>query len=67
MSIREENSASILPSQCDDGVMEDVEGEALPEVSLEVRLEEVVPPLEEIPSVVKLDALELGEVVVVIF
>ena len=47
--------------------MEDVEGEALPEVSLEVQLEEVISPLEEIPSVVKLDASQLGEVVVVAF
>ena len=47
-------------------MVEDVEAEALPEISLEVRLEEVVSPLEEIPSVVKLDASQLGEAVVVI-
>jgi hypothetical protein len=42
-------------------MVEHIEREALSEVSLEVRLEEVVSPLEEIPSMVKLDAPQLGE------
>ena len=65
--VREENSTGVLPSQSDDIVMEHVEGEALPMVSLEARLEEVVSPLEEIPSMMQLDTLQLGEFVPFIF
>ena len=42
-------------------MMEHAEREALSGVSLEVRLEEVVSLLEEIPSMVKLNPLQLGE------
>ena len=65
--VREENSTGVLPSQSDDIVVEHVEGEALPMVSLEARLEEVVSPLEEIPSMIQLDTLQLGEFVPFIF
>ena len=53
---REEHFTSILSSQSNDLMLEYVEREALSEVSFEVRLEEVVSSLEEIPSVVKLDS-----------
>ena len=43
------------------------EREALSEILLEVRLEEVVSPLEEIPGMVKLDALELRKAVFLVF
>ena len=36
-------------------------------VSLEVQLQEVMSPLEETPSMIQLDALQFGEVVVLIF
>jgi len=52
---------SILPGQGDDVMVEDVEREALSKVLLEIRLEEVVSPSEEIPSMVKLDSPQLGE------
>ena len=48
-------------------MVEYVERETLSKVSLEVGLEEVVSALEEIPSMVKLDALQLGKVVLPIF
>jgi len=48
-------------------MMEHVEREALSEVLLEIRLDEVVPPMEEIPSVVKLDSPQLGELLLLIF
>jgi hypothetical protein len=48
-------------------MVEHLEGEALSEVPLEVQLEEVVSPSEEIPSMIKLDAPQLGEVTVLIF
>ena len=54
--VRVENSTSVLPGQGDHVMVEDVEGEALSEVSLEVRLEEVMSSPKEIPSMVKLDA-----------
>lgn len=41
--------------------------EALSEILLEVRLEEVVSPLEEIPGMVKLDALQLRNAVLLVF
>jgi len=63
---RVEHLASILPSQGNDIMMEHVEREALSEISLEIRLEEVVSPLEEIPSMVKLDSPQLGEFVLLI-
>ena len=47
-------------------MVEHIKGEALSEVLLEVRLEKVVPPSEEIPSVVDLDASQPGEVVLLI-
>ena len=62
-----ESLTSIFSNQSDDIMVEDVERETLSVVSLEVRLEEVVSPLEEIPGMVKLDALQLGKVVVLIF
>ena len=55
--IRVENLTSIVPSQSNDIVVEDIEREASSEVSLEIRMKEVVPPSKEIPSTVKLDAL----------
>jgi hypothetical protein len=57
MGVRVENSTSIFPSQGDDIVVEHIERETLAVVSIEVRPEEVVSPLEEIPSMVKLDTL----------
>jgi len=66
MWAREERLTSILSSQSNDLVMEHVERKALSEISLEVRLEEVVSPLEEIPSMVKLDSPQLGEFVFLI-
>ena len=65
--IGEEGLASVFPSQSNDVVVEHVEREALAEVPFEIRVEKVVPPLEEIPSVVELDAPQLGELVLVIF
>jgi len=61
--VREEGLTSILPGQSNDLMVEDVEREALPEVLLEVRLEEVVPALKEIPSMVQLETPQLGEFV----
>ena len=54
--VRVESLAGIFPGQSDDIMVEYIEGEALAEVSLEIRVEEIEPPLEEIPSMVKLDA-----------
>ena len=48
-------------------MVEHIERETPAEVSLEIQLEEVVSPLKEIPSMVKLDALQLGKVVLPIF
>jgi len=48
-------------------MVEHVEREALSEVSLEIRMEEVESPLEEIPSVVKLDTPQLGGFMLPIF
>jgi hypothetical protein len=67
MWVGEENLASILSSQGDDIMVEYIERETLSEVSPEIQLEEVVSPLEEIPSMVKLDAPQLREVVFLIF
>jgi len=64
--VREERLTSILPNQSNDIMVEDVEREALSDVSLEVQLKEVVPPIEEIPSMVQLDAPQLGEFVMLI-
>jgi hypothetical protein len=62
-----ENPTSIAPVQSDDSVMEYIERETFSEVLLETRMEKIVSPLEEIPSVVKLDAGQLGEPALVIF
>ena len=67
MRVRKENSTSILPSQGDDIVVENIEGETLSVVPIEVRPEEVVSPLEEIPSMVNLDTPQLGKPVLFIF
>ena len=64
--VREENLTSIFPSQSNDVMVEHVEREALSEVFLQVRPKEVVSLSEEIPSVVKLDSLQLGEAVLLI-
>jgi len=64
--VREESSTSILSGQGDDIVLEHIERETLSEVSLEVRLEEVVSVLEEIPSVVELDAPQLRKFVLLV-
>ena len=48
-------------------MVEHIERETLSVVSIEVRLEEVVASLEEIPSMVKLDAPQLRKVVFRIF
>jgi len=66
MWVGEENLASVFPSQGDNIVMEHIEGETLSEVPFEVRLEEVVPSLEEIPSMVELNAPQLREVMPII-
>jgi len=65
--VRVESSTSILPSQGDDIMVEHVERETLSAVLIEVRLEEVISPLEEIPSMVKLDTPQLRKVVPRIF
>ena len=65
--VKEESLTSILSGQDDDIMVECIERETLYEISLKVRLEEIVPPLEEIPSVVKMDALQLRKVVILIF
>ena len=64
--VRIESLTSVLPNQGDDIVVEYVEREALSEIPLEIRLEEVVSALEEIPSMVQLDAPQLGKAVVLI-
>ena len=46
--------------------MEDIEREAFPGVSPEVRVDEIVSSSEEIPSIVKLDAPQLREFVFLI-
>ena len=63
---RVERFTGILPSQSNDVMMEYFEREALSEVSFEVRLEEIVSSLEEIPSVVKLDTPQLGKLVLLV-
>ena len=62
-----ESSTSTLSGQGDDIVVKHVKRETLSEVPLEVRLEEVVSALEEIPSMVELDSPQLGKVAVLIF
>ena len=47
-------------------MVEDIEREAFSEVSLQVRVDEVVSPSEKIPSMVKLDASQLREFISVI-
>lgn len=47
-------------------MVEDVEREA-PRVSFDIRLEEVVPSLKELPSMVQLNAWKLGELVLFVF
>ena len=64
--VREENSTSILSGQGDDIMMEHIERETLSEVPLEVQLEEVVSALEEIPSMVELNARQLRKLVLLI-
>jgi len=64
--VGEESSTSILSGQDDDIVLEHIKRKTVPEVSLEVRLEEVVSILEEVPSMIKLDAPQLGKFVVLI-
>ena len=54
--VGEKNAASLFPGQSDELVVDHIERETSPRVSFVVRLEEVVSPSEEIPSVVKLDA-----------
>lgn len=56
-------ATSVLSSQSDHSMLKYVEGEALPRVSLKVPVEEVVPPLEELPGVVQLDPSQLGKLV----
>jgi len=65
--VRKKSFAGFFPNQSNDGMVEHIEREVLAEVSTEIRMEEVESPLEEIPSVVKLDAPQLGEVVLSIF
>ena len=48
-------------------MVEHIERETLSAVSIEIRLEEVVASLEEIPSMVKLDTPQLRKVVLRIF
>lgn len=64
--VRKKDPAGIFPSQSDHVVVEDFKREA-PRVSLDIRLEEVVPPLKEIPSMIQLDTWQLGESVVSVF
>lgn len=52
---------STFPSQCDDFMVEEVEREALSQVSFEVRLKEIVSPLKEIPGMIELDTPQPGE------
>ena len=66
MRFREENLASGLPSQSNNIMVEHFEREAFPEISLEVRLEEVISFLEEMPSMVQLNAPQLGEIVLLV-
>ena len=66
VSIRVESLASVFPNQSDHVMAEHIERETLSEISLEVRLEKVVPLFEEIPGMVKLDASQLGEFVFLI-
>ena len=54
--VRENNAAGLFPGQSDELVVDHIERETFPRVSFIVRLEEVVSPSEEIPSVVELDA-----------
>ena len=53
---------SILPGQSNDIVVEDIERKAFSEGPFEIGLEEVVSPLVEIPSMIKLNAPQLGKV-----
>ena len=64
LSIRIESLTSVLSSQSNHVMMKHIEREALPEVSFEARLEEVVAPFEEIPSMVKLYTPKPGEIMV---
>jgi len=48
-------------------MVEHIKRETLSEVPLEVRLEKVVSPLEEVPSMIKLDAPQLRKLVDLIF
>jgi len=54
--MRVESLAGIFPGQSNDCMVEHIKGEALAVVFLEIRVEELEAPLEEIPSMVKLDA-----------
>ena len=60
--VRVENLTSVVPVQSNDSVVEHVERE----VFLKARMEEIVSPSEEIPSVVKLNAAQLGEPALII-
>ena len=67
MRIRKKNLTSALSSQGNHVMVEYVEREAHSRVTIEVRPEEVVPSLKEIPSMVQLEAPQLREFVVLIF
>ena len=54
------NSTSILPGQSNDIVVEYIERKAFSEGPFEIGLEEVVSPSIEIPSMIKLNAPQLG-------
>lgn len=64
--MRKKHLAGVLPAQSDDLVVEYVERKALSQVPFEIRLKEVIPPPEEIPGMVQLDAPQLGEFVLLI-
>ena len=53
----------ILPRQSEDIMVEYVERKTLSEGPFEIRFEEVVSPLVEIPSMIKLNAPQLGKLV----
>ena len=57
---RIQNPTSVLPGQCDYLVVEHVERKT-PRVSLEVRQEEIVALVEELPSMVQLNSPQLGK------
>ena len=54
--VGEKNAAGLFPGQSDELVVDHIERETFPQVSFVIRLDEVVSPSEEIPSVVELDA-----------